>query len=178
AQGPEHDVIVTCGQTLRISISETLTGGERCHMMERHTSTRPMPCAPRIPVRAGKGAEVSRVPRRSTVRGRGGVAAVGAASLVLAPLVAATPAAAQTTDGDVFISEIHYDNDGTDEGEAIEVQAPAGTDLTGWQIVLYNGSDGASYDTTTLSETVGDAGVVVQDYPTNGIENGSPDGIA
>src|SRR5699024_313860 len=46
--------------------------------------------------------------------------------------------------GEVFISEIHYDNAGTDTGEAIEVQAPEGTDLTGWQVVLYNGSGAGS----------------------------------
>ena len=37
---------------------------------------------------AGEGAPVSRVPRRSTTRGRGGVAAVGVASLILTPLAA------------------------------------------------------------------------------------------
>ena len=51
----------------------------------------------------------------------------------------------------VRISEIHYDNTGTDAGEAIEISAPAGTDLTGWQIVLYNGNGGASYNTRRLS---------------------------
>ena len=55
------------------------------------------------------------------------------------PLVAATPAAAQTA---VFVNEIHYDNAGTDAGEAIEVAGPAGTDLTGWTLVLYNGKAG------------------------------------
>src|SRR5690606_21536106 len=50
----------------------------------------------------------------------------------------------------VRISEIHYDDDGTDEGEAIEISAPAGTDLTGWTVVLYNGSNGAVYNTRTL----------------------------
>ena len=40
----------------------------------------------------------------------------------------------------VRVSEIHYDNDGTDTGEAIEIAGPAGTDLTGWSVVLYNGS--------------------------------------
>ena len=39
-----------------------------------------------------------------------------------------------------FINEIHYDNVGTDSGEAIEVAGPAGTDLTGWSLVLYNGA--------------------------------------
>ena len=31
----------------------------------------------------------------------------------------------------VFINEVHYDNDGTDTGEAIEIAGPAGTDLSG-----------------------------------------------
>lgn len=77
-----------------------------------------------------------------------------------------------------FISEIHYDNIGTDTGEAIEVEAPAGFDLTGWQLVLYNGNNGAAYGTRTLSGTVPAAGVVVETYPTDGIQNGSPDAVA
>ena len=81
-------------------------------------------------------------------------------------------------DGDVVISEIHYDNAGVDTGEAVEVQAPVGTDLTGWSLVLYNGSNGGVYGTDTLPSPVPDAGVVVVEYPTNGIQNGSPDGIA
>ncbi|HEY3280455.1 MAG TPA: DNA/RNA non-specific endonuclease [Gemmatimonadales bacterium] len=82
----------------------------------------------------------------------------------------------------VRISEIHYDNTGIDAGEAIEVSGPAGTDLTGWQLVLYNGSGGALYTTTTLSglipATCDPRGVVVINYPVNGIQNGSPDGVA
>lgn len=84
----------------------------------------------------------------------------------------------------VRISEVHYDNTGTDAGEAIEVSAPAGTNLDGWQIVLYNGASTsrATYDTRTLSgtmpETCGTRGVVVQTYPANGIQNGDPDGFA
>src|ERR671912_454333 len=84
----------------------------------------------------------------------------------------------------VRISEFHYDNAGTDAGEAIEVSAPAGTSLDGWQIVLYNGASTsrAAYDTKTLSgvvpSTCGSRGVVVQTYPVNGIQNGDPDGIA
>jgi DNA/RNA endonuclease G (NUC1) len=82
----------------------------------------------------------------------------------------------------VRISEFHYDNTGTDSGEAIEVSAPAGTDLTGWSIVLYNGLNGASYDTDALSTpvpaTCGTRGVVVLNYPSNGIQNGAPDGLA
>jgi predicted extracellular nuclease len=83
---------------------------------------------------------------------------------------------------DVRINEFHYDNDGTDTGEAIEVRANAGADLTDWSIVLYNGNGGASYNTTSLSGIATDSGdgfgYVVVNYPSNGIQNGSPDGIA
>ncbi len=82
----------------------------------------------------------------------------------------------------VRFSELHYDDAGTDSAEAIEVSGPAGTDVTGWTIVLYNGGNGTPYDTASLSTpiptTCGDRGVVVVDYPVNGIQNGSPDGIA
>ncbi len=82
----------------------------------------------------------------------------------------------------VFVNEIHYDNSSTDTGEAIEIAGPAGTDLTGWSIVLYNGSNGASYNTTPLSGSIPDEGggfgTVSVSYPVNGIQNGAPDGIA
>lgn len=87
---------------------------------------------------------------------------------------------------DVFISELHYDNEGTDSGEAIELAGPAGTDLTGWQILLYNGSSSQLnvYRTENLSGSLtahpscDDLGLLVIDFPSNGIQNGSPDGIA
>ena len=66
------------------------------------------------------------------------------AFVFLIVVAAAIPAAAQTP---VFINEIHYDNCGTDTGEAIEIAGPAGTDLTGWSLVLYNGNGGAVYHT-------------------------------
>ena len=82
----------------------------------------------------------------------------------------------------VFINELHYDNDGTDLGEAIEIAGPAGTDLNGWSIELYNGSNGTLYNTNNLSGTISDRdsgfGTVAFYYPTNGIQNGSPDGLA
>jgi uncharacterized protein len=83
----------------------------------------------------------------------------------------------------VFINEIHYDNAGTDAGEAIEIVGPAGTDLTGWQVILYNGANGQSYSSVTLNGVLPDEsgsgmGTVVIDYPVNGIQNGAPDGMA
>ncbi|GAA2709902.1 ExeM/NucH family extracellular endonuclease [Micromonospora olivasterospora] len=103
------------------------------------------------------------------------------ASIVLAAgtaLALSTGATALAETGTPTISEIHYDNAGTDTGEAIEIEAPVGFDLSGWQIVLYNGANGAAYDTRTLSGAVPAAGVVVASYPTDGIQNGSPDGVA
>src|SRR2546423_8616932 len=83
----------------------------------------------------------------------------------------------------VRFSEIHYDNAGTDAGEAIEVSGPAGMDVSGWKICLYNGNGGATYEPTrTLTgafpATCDTRGVLVQNYPSNGIQNGDPDGIA
>ncbi|QOR70220.1 ExeM/NucH family extracellular endonuclease [Ruania alkalisoli] len=103
---------------------------------------------------------------------------------VIAPAAAVSavpgPAPRLVSTGDILISEIHYDNDGADAGEAIEVQAPAGTDLTGWSLVLYNGNGGSSYATLPLTGTVaaGDAdlGVLVVEHA--GIQNGGPDGVA
>src|SRR5262249_47651673 len=55
---------------------------------------------------------------------------------------------------DVRFSELHYDNAGTDVNEAIEIEGPAGTDLTGWSVVLYDGNGGIPYNTQTLSGTI------------------------
>ncbi|MDV3457874.1 cadherin domain-containing protein [Sphingomonas sp. HF-S4] len=82
----------------------------------------------------------------------------------------------------VFINEFHYDNAGTDTGEFIEIAGAAGTDLTGWKVILYNGANGQSYNTVTLSGALanqqngfGTRGIT---YPVDGVQNGSPDGIA
>jgi 5'-nucleotidase len=102
--------------------------------------------------------------------------AVGALTAIATVALSASTASAQAADP--FISEIHYDNAGADTGEALEVQADAGFDLTGWKLALYNGNGGAVYNTATLSGTVPAAGVLVQTYPVDGIQNGSPDGVA
>jgi len=79
-----------------------------------------------------------------------------------------------------FINELHYDNTGGDTGEAVEVAGPAGTDLTGWSIVLYNGNGGAFYDTINLSGTIPDqdSGYGTLSFARAGIQNGAPDGLA
>jgi hypothetical protein len=88
--------------------------------------------------------------------------------------------------GAPFINEIHYDNAGTDAGEAIEIAAPAGFNLAGWSIVLYSVSTGATtgtvYNTRILSGIVPDQddgyGTIAFTYPVNGIQNGAQDGLA
>lgn len=83
----------------------------------------------------------------------------------------------------VFFNEIHYDNGGADVNERIEVAGTAGTDLTGWKIVLYNGNGGASYYTINLSgvidnESAGFGAVSFSVPASPGIQNGAPDGFA
>ena len=95
--------------------------------------------------------------------------------------LAATPAGSQPgAASTVFINELHYDNDGADAGEFVEVAGPAGTDLAGWSIVLYNGNGGAPYATISLGGTLTDAGegYGVLSVAQAGIQNGSPDGLA
>ena len=80
-----------------------------------------------------------------------------------------------------FLSEFHYDNASTDTGEFVEVQLPAGTSSAGLSVVLYNGTNGASYDTDAFPAVTAPAdapAVAVVDYPANGFQNGAPDAIA
>jgi len=80
----------------------------------------------------------------------------------------------------VFINEIHYDNVSTDTGEFVEIAGPAGTDLAGWTVELYNGNGGASYGTINLAGVLPDQGNGggTLSFAHAGIQNGSPDGMA
>ncbi len=80
----------------------------------------------------------------------------------------------------VWINELHYDNDGTDTGESFEIAGPAGTSLSGWSVVAYNGNGGVVYDTENLSGTLPDqmGGYGTLSFPMVGMQNGSPDGLA
>ena len=55
-----------------------------------------------------------------------------------------------------WINELHYDNDGTDEDEFVEIAVPSGfSDFANLQIVHYNGNGGGSIvsvDGTGLSQ--------------------------
>lgn len=89
----------------------------------------------------------------------------------------------------VFSNEIHYDNTGLDVNERIEVAGPAGTDLSGWSLVLYDGSNGQTYGAANLSGTLSNQCTVMGQnigtnvtnasafVPTTAIQGG-PDGWA
>jgi DNA/RNA endonuclease G (NUC1) len=83
---------------------------------------------------------------------------------------------------DFHVNELHYDNVGVDNGETVEVEGPAGTGVSGYLVVLYNGSGGAPYNTQTLTGSIpascGARGVLTVSYPSDSIQNGAPDGVA
>ncbi|TPG39482.1 hypothetical protein EAH79_12130 [Sphingomonas koreensis] len=81
---------------------------------------------------------------------------------------------------DPFINEIHYDNAGTDAGEAIEIAGAAGTDLTGYSLALYNGSNSGVYGTITLGGVIDDEGhgYGALSFDAAGLQNGASDGVA
>jgi hypothetical protein len=104
------------------------------------------------------------------IRGLGGLALMA---------FAAMPVSANT----VFINELHYDNNGADMDEGVEIAGPAGTSLTGWSLVLYDGSSGTFYDSLSLGGLISDQqnsyGAIF--FSLTGIQNGgttAPDGLA
>ncbi|MGB7337290.1 MAG: ExeM/NucH family extracellular endonuclease, partial [Phototrophicaceae bacterium] len=83
----------------------------------------------------------------------------------------------------VFINEIHYDNISTDVNESIEIMGTANADLSNYSIVLYNGSNNETYGNTinlsgTLTDQCNGYGFSTIVLPANGLQNGSPDGLA
>jgi endonuclease I len=80
----------------------------------------------------------------------------------------------------VWINEFHYDNDGTDVGEFVEIAGNANTDLSGWRVIAYNGNGGTAYITVNLSGVIPNQqnayGTLAFDV--SDLQNGAPDGIA
>ena len=102
-------------------------------------------------------------------------------------LLGIQPALIAQSNTDLWINEIHYDNIGSDTGEFIEIVVQANfNDLDGIGITLYNGSPSGSlgsYGSYTFSDfikgdTEGSITVYYLDLPSNGIQNGSPDGLS
>jgi uncharacterized protein len=80
----------------------------------------------------------------------------------------------------VFVNEFHYDNNGTDVNEGIEIAGTAGLNLSGYSLILYNGDGGKPYGTTNLSGIIPnqDNGFGTIFFSIPNIQNGSPDGFA
>ena len=106
-----------------------------------------------------------------------GVSGSAALTVQVAPPAQAT---------NVIVTEFHYDNDGADTGEAIELEGDVNGSLAGWSLVLYSGSTGSStqgqsYGTIQLSGTFTNTctngrGVLV--FSATGLQNGDKDGFA
>jgi hypothetical protein len=79
-----------------------------------------------------------------------------------------------------FLNEIHYENTGTDTGEFVEIAGAAGTNLSGWTIVAYNGNGGGPYVTIGLNGTIPTQqnGMGTRAFAIPGLQNGAPDGVA
>ena len=107
------------------------------------------------------------------------IALLAVVTMVAAVFPVAPAVGQETTSTCVFVNELLYDSTGDDIGEGIEIAGPAGTDLTGWSVVLYNGSGGVTYDTISLSGDLPDAGAGfgTLSFARAGIQNG-PDGLA
>jgi hypothetical protein len=113
---------------------------------------------------------------------------------MLTRILAAAAAAlvASTANGNVLVNEFHYDNDGTDSGEFLEIVSTVGQDISLIDVYLYNGADQQLYsDTGTVGTDIFNVQVhftyngTFDGYnyfslvlPTNGLQNGAPDGIA
>ncbi len=81
--------------------------------------------------------------------------------------------------GYAWINEFHYDDDGIDDDEGVELAGAAGISLDEYDILLYNGANGLVYVTNNCSGTIDDegAGYGAVWFPTPNNQNG-PDGIA
>ena len=102
------------------------------------------------------------------------------AAMRRAPVCALFLGLSQVALADVWINELHYDNSGTDANERVEIIGTAGTSLTGWKVVLYNGGDSKAYSTVNLSGTLASqcGGHGTAWFAVTGIQNGNPDGVA
>ena len=98
----------------------------------------------------------------------------GLLAALLFTLAFGSPASAQG-----WINELHYDNDGGDVDEFVEVVLPGGTDPMGYTVQPYNGNgggtDGAAQPLPSPSSTSSGFDVYLVDV---GLQNGAPDGVA
>ncbi|MGB1287225.1 MAG: hypothetical protein ACPG7F_11870, partial [Aggregatilineales bacterium] len=75
----------------------------------------------------------------------------------------------------VFINELHYQNNGMDTNEFVEIAGPSGTDLTGWSLQFYDGgvTYGTPYSfTETLPASSDGIGLLSINFPGDTLANG------
>ena len=106
----------------------------------------------------------------------------------VSPLACALLLLSGAAHAEVFINEFHYDDSTSsgDTGERIEIVATAGETLSSYRVYLYNGSTPTSavtYDNDlvpagSLVTCGSQVRIATLSYPTNGLQNGSNDGIA
>lgn len=99
----------------------------------------------------------------------------------MAALLAMATVGAQAQN--VFLNEFHYDDLDADEGEFIEFALDASLNISLVSVELVNGSNGSVYNTLAgssfaLGSTVNGLSFYSFSLPSNGIQNGAPDGIA
>jgi nitrous oxidase accessory protein NosD len=96
-------------------------------------------------------------------------------SLFVLPTQAQTPNA--------WINEVHYDNDGADTGEFLEIviENPGSYALSDFKVVRYNGADQLEDETETvdnLTEGGTQGNYTLYTWSPSSLQNGSPDGVA
>ena len=96
----------------------------------------------------------------------------------------AVTALATAGPNDVWLNEIHYDNGGGDINELIEISIGNAITPSDVTVSLYNGSNGTVYNSLnavgdmTTGQEQGGMQLHWVILPPNGIQNGSPDGVA
>lgn len=90
----------------------------------------------------------------------------------------------ETLTDQIWINEFHYDNASSDTGEFVEVVAQSSFSISNITLSLYNGNGGGTYGSAHPLSSF-DVGATVDGYtfyalrlPTNGLQNGAPDGLA
>ncbi len=97
-------------------------------------------------------------------------------------LLLGSTALGSVMDSPIWINELHYDNEGADQSEFVEVVVPVAlTDLSDVTLTLYNGGNGTAYGgpTALSSFTPGDTvdGFAFYTWEVS-LQNGAPDALA
>ncbi|MEO5567858.1 MAG: DNA/RNA non-specific endonuclease [Gemmatimonadaceae bacterium] len=183
--GPLAGVVITTASPTNIVVGSSVTFAAKGVDAQNKTVTTAVitwstPNPALITVNAVTGVVTANAVGETTVVATSGAFSASAIVKVLAPppTVVLPP---------TRVSEIHYDNSGTDVNEGFEIEGPAGISLSGWSVALYTGGADTVYNTIpltgTFAATCNGRGVLSFMLPTNGLQNGGgttpePDGLA